>query len=152
TGPIIITYNKVGPLNINRGPFLLTEASAGSNFMWGVFDATTNVPVIFPTGTDIGALENQVLMQITTSAFHDATNGIAYSPVVALGGSGGTRPYTWAIASNSSSGLPTGMFLSASGIISGTPAAGSGGVYDITIQMTDAGQRSVVRDFVLTVH
>jgi hypothetical protein len=44
------------------------------------------------------------------------------------------------------------MTLSPAGLLSGTPAAGAAGLYDLSIILTDAGGRTVVRDFTLTVY
>ena len=151
TLPIVITFNSIAPLLVNSGPDFLDEPTATTNFIWGTFDTTTNAPIVYPTGTDITALENQIYMQITTSALPDATSTVAYGPVT-LSGSGGTQPYVWSLAVSSPSGLPAGLTISAAGVISGTPAAGSAGVYDLTVQMADAGGRTVFRDFVLTVN
>ena len=49
--------------------------------------------------------------------------------------SGGLAPYQW-----SATGLPPGVNLSASGILSGTPT--SGGTYNMTITVTDSGSRT----------
>lgn len=161
TGPISLSFNKVGTVYRNRGPNFLTEIDATSTPAWGKYDLSTNEPVVFPNGTDITALENQVLMQIVTTnalpgALPDATRGAAYAPIQ-LTGNGGAPPYSWSLASFSLSGWPTGIVLNAqTGVISsGTntvAAANVPGIYDITVQMTDAGGRSVVRDFTLTVH
>ncbi len=151
TLPITITFNNISPLLVNIGPDFVDEPTATTNFIWGTFDTTTNAPIVYPTGTDITALESQIYMQVTTAALTDATNTVAYGPVT-LSGSGGTPPYVWSLASSSPSGLPAGLSISAAGVISGTPAAGSAGVYDLTVQMADAGGRTVFRDFVLTVH
>jgi hypothetical protein len=160
-GPITFTFNKVGTVYENEGPNFLTEIDAIGTPAWGKYDLSTNEPVVFPNGTDITALENQVLMQIVTTnalpgALPDATRGTTYAPV-RLTGNGGATPYSWSLASFSLSGWPTGIALNAqTGVISsGTntvAAANVPGIYDITVQMTDAGGRSVVRDFTLTVH
>ena len=161
-GPIVFTYNKVGPVLINQGAAFLTELDAVQSFVWGTYDLSTNAPVIFPNGSDITALENQVLMQIVSTnlpatALPDATNGVAYAPVT-LTGSGGTQPYVWSLASFTLSGWPNGISLvsaNSSGVISSGTNLVTGnvpGIYDVTVQMTDAGGRSVVRDFTLTVH
>ena len=50
--------------------------------------------------------------------------------------SGGTAPYTWSFAAGSAA-LPTGLTLSASGLLSGT-AAGPAGAANVTVQVQDA--------------
>ena len=57
-------------------------------------------------------------------------------PSTTLQASGGVSPYTWALASGSS--LPAGLNLSTGGVLSGTPAAGSGGPYSLTFVVTDS--------------
>ena len=57
-------------------------------------------------------------------------------PSTTLEASGGVSPYTWALASGSS--LPAGLNLSTGGVLSGTPAAGSGGPYSLTFVVTDS--------------
>jgi len=45
----------------------------------------------------------------------------------------------------------TGLTLAPNGVISGTPLSGMDGTYDLLIQVTDAGQRSVIKAFVLII-
>ena len=63
----------------------------------------------------------------------------AYSQ--SLAASGGTGPYTWALAGAST--LPSGLSLSTDGIISGTLANSvSAGNYNFTVQVTDSASAS----------
>jgi hypothetical protein len=151
TTQVRVTFNKVGAFLINLGPSFLTEANALTGFLWGSFDATTNAPIIYPVGSSIMQLENQLLIQFNTSSLPNAQVGVAYG--AALGGSGGSQPYTWTVSVNSASGLPGGLALNPNtGVISGTPAAGQNGVYDITFELTDNGGRTVAQTLVLTVN
>jgi hypothetical protein len=50
--PVFITFNKVGPFNINfysDNSFFLDEESATAGFVWGSFDGSTNAPFIYPS-------------------------------------------------------------------------------------------------------
>jgi hypothetical protein len=47
--------------------------------------------------------------------------------------------------------LPSGITLSSSGVLSGTPAAGSGGTYPIVITASNGGSPNATLDFTLTV-
>jgi Tol biopolymer transport system component len=68
---------------------------------------------------------------IVTAALPEATAGTAYSAQIEA--QGGTLPLSWTLASGA---LPSGMALSASGVISGTPAAA--GTMEATVRATDA--------------
>ncbi|HTQ50836.1 MAG TPA: N,N-dimethylformamidase beta subunit family domain-containing protein, partial [Candidatus Acidoferrales bacterium] len=73
-------------------------------------------------------------LSITTSSLPGGIQNAAYATTLAA--SGGTTPYTWAIASGS---LPPGLNLNTnSGAITGTP--GSIGTYSFTVQASDASQ------------
>ena len=62
----------------------------------------------------------------------EAQVGVAYS--LQFTASGGTGQYVWSIASGT---LPTGLTLSASGLLSGIPSAS--GTFDFVVQVADAG-------------
>jgi hypothetical protein len=155
--PIIIEFNKVGPLFFNSfSPFLLdnglTEASSALNFIWGSFDGGTNDPVVYPQGMSIADLENQVLMQISPPgpALPNGRLTINYSTAfTGFTATGGTMPYTWSVAPGSPD-LPWGLSLNAStGRIAGIPL--SVGTYDFVIRMTDFGARYVDRPYSITI-
>ncbi len=85
-----ISFNKVGPVFLNMGPGGLWQANGAptSMFIWGSFDGSTNDPVVYPDGTSITNLINQVLVQITPATLPAGTNGVAYpaTTFVATGG------------------------------------------------------------------
>ena len=102
-----------------------------------------------PTGTGLSTFTVQVtdgvqtaqksltitvnaVLTITTTSLPDAVQGIAYSQTLAA--TGGTGTNTWSLATGS---LPTGLTLSAAGVISGTPTA-TGTTF--TVQVTDSIQ------------
>jgi hypothetical protein len=143
---VSVTFDKVGPIFINSGPNLIDEATGLLAFIWGSFDGTTNEPIVYPQGRSIVDLENQVLMRVTTGAITNAVVGVALSEQ--LQGSGGSPPFTWALAPGSP-GLPPGLDLSAGGLITGIPQ--SAGTFDIVVRMTDIGARFVDRPVVITV-
>jgi len=113
---------------------------------WASFDGSTNDPVVYPNGTSIQDLQNQILIQISPPSLPDGTNGIAYSATFSA--TGGQPPYTWAVST--SPGLPPGLGLSGS-TISGTPD-GSAGTYDFTIQLTDSVNRVVTLNYSIIIH
>jgi hypothetical protein len=91
------------------------------------------------------ALVNCAVLGIAPATLPNGTVGAPYGPVT-LTGSGGTGPYTFAIASGT---LPPGMQLSPSGTISGTPTASN--TYPVTINVTDANGCAGSRAFSIAV-
>ena len=160
TSPSTIIFDKVGPVYFNSfgdvmdGTPYFTETPGGDigdqfyswYFVWGAYDGTTNAPVVFPDGTSIDDLANQVLIKLSPASplpdgFVDvdyAANAIQFS---ATGGSF-SSPYTW-----SATGLPGGMELSSDGTLSGVPT--QTGTFDFNLKLTDSLGRSV--DWVYTI-
>ncbi|HAK75548.1 MAG TPA: hypothetical protein DCM71_01225, partial [Runella sp.] len=84
-------------------------------------------------GSDIGALEAQICsgtVVVSPSSIPTIGSGAAYN--LTLSGSGGTAPYFFNLISGS---LPTGLTLSSTGSLSGTPTVN--GTYNFTIQVSD---------------
>jgi hypothetical protein len=148
---IVFTYDKVGPIYLN--PFFLntTNATYGEDtgtliFIWGSFDGTTNYPTIYPEGTSINDLADQVLLYATTASLPAGSVGVPYAQVgglpVQFTVSGGTAPYTWEIVSSPDyPGLPPGLSLNRNtAIVSGTPTLP--GEFPFILRITDAGARS----------
>jgi hypothetical protein len=149
--PTIVDFNKVGPVFVNVGTAFLTQASELiKEFIWGSFDESTNDPVVYPSGTSIQNLANQVLIQISPTSLPSGTNGVAYAPT-AFTTTGGafTPPYTWALPT-SSAALPSGLTLSSGGTISGTPT--QSGTFDFVIQLTDSLGRAVQWSYSITIN
>ncbi len=71
---------------------------------------------------------------ITPTSLSSGTVGSAYSQTLAA--SGGASPYgSWTVTSGT---LPTGLTLSAAGVISGTPTTSNGAGASFTVRTTDA--------------
>lgn len=101
-----------GSFNAGADPITLTGATDGRTGHGQVRICTTDAPT--PLAVSPAALTAGVV-------------GSAYGPVT-LSASGGLPPYTW-----SASSLPAGMTLnSATGVLSGTPAVGTQGIYTLT--------------------
>jgi len=121
---------------------LLANGVVGSNgvYVYGTTSAfpaqtfnSTNywVDVIFNAGTAAS-------LAVTTTSLPGGTAGLAYSGILAA--SGGTAPYTWALASGST--LPNGLSLnSATGAITGTPT--TAGTSNFTVQVSDSAAPAV---------
>jgi hypothetical protein len=59
--PITLTLNKVGPWFLDSAPPFQDLFLPVGGFVWGSFDGTTNDPIIYPNGTSIYEMEQQVL-------------------------------------------------------------------------------------------
>lgn len=75
----------------------------------------------------------------------DGANGIPYA--YALSAKGGVAPYTW----TSLGGLPNGLNLNSSGVISGTPSVTLPGVYNISFKVTDSRNVSITGNAAINV-
>jgi hypothetical protein len=156
---VTITYNKVGPVYYNGGPYfqnpppIWTDPDVNSTlvYIWGSFDGTTNAPIVYPSTVSLSNLESQVFFLITNTLLPVAsitTNNAGNPYSVQLQATGASPPYTWSLATNSPA-LPPGLGLSASGLISGVPTAT--GTYDFTAQATDTGLRVTQKAFFIQV-
>ena len=165
TTPTTITLNKVGPDYYNEGddttngtPYF-TELPGSDTadlfytglpyFVWASYDGKTNDPVVYPNGTSILNLENQVLIQLSPSTLPGGFSDVSYGPVtITATGGAFTRPYTW-----SASGLPSGLTLvsnpDSTATLSGTPA--QSGTFDIILTLTDYVGRSVQWNRTITI-
>ena len=153
-GPLEIQFNKVGPIYVNgQYPLFVDQQGAVLWFVWASFDGTTNVPVIYPSGTSIANLENQVLIQISPPYLPNGTNGMPYS--ARLQTSAATpnwqAPFQWSLAPGSP-GLPPGLNVSTTGLISGTPVYNPAvPQYNFVIQATDAVGRTAQQSYIINV-
>jgi len=149
------TFNKAGRTYYNVSPAFVAPAFISATnsrdlYLWGSFDGSTNDPVVYPNGTSIADLQNQIVLQVTPSILADGTNGTPY-PAVLFSASGAQPPYSWS-ASNVAAQVP-GMTVTgapASATLSGTPTAA--GVFNLTIQVTDSVNRVVSRNYTITIH
>lgn len=87
----------------------------------------------------ISAASGPSALSVTTASLPDTAEGSFYSTL--LSAAGGTPPYSW-----SGSGLPTGLAISPSGAIFGTPPAGSAGNYTVHAVVADSASRAASSD------
>ena len=89
------------------------------------------------------------LVIATFPTLPQATKGAAYQATLIT--SGGTGPFTWALASGAT--LPSGLSLSSAGVISGTLSSSVGtGNNSFAIQVTDSKNKTAKSTFNLTVY
>jgi subtilisin family serine protease len=84
-------------------------------------------------------------LAITTTSLPSGTVGVSYS--ANLVATGGIPPYTWSRVSGK---LPSGLTLSPSGTISGTPSRR--GTYTFTLRVRDSGGAQVSRSFSIQIN
>jgi hypothetical protein len=82
-------------------------------------------------------------LTITTTSLPNGTVGTAYTAT--LNASGGVQPYTW----SANGGLPSGLTLSSTGTISGTPAGS--GTSSFTVSVSDSENPVVSGSLSITV-
>lgn len=114
-------------VNLNSGALTGTATAAGSfNF---TVTATDNGSF---TGSQAYALQvNAPTLSLLPNTLPNPTAGVAYSQSVTAGG--GTSPYTYALTAGA---LPSGLSLSAGGVISGSATAT--GTFNFSITATDS--------------
>ena len=127
------------PSGVHTGLVTVTTGGTTSN----------GLPFIVTPGTYSGSCPANPPSQLTivSTSLPDATVGQAYN--VTLQANGGVSPYTWSITSGT---LPSGLSMSASGDITGTPTAASGAV-NITVKVVDhsASVQSATQQLSITV-
>jgi hypothetical protein len=150
--PVTFNYNKIGnafrngPLeDLDASVTFLSQLTQYTTSAWASFDGSTNLPVLYPSGTSILNLENQILVQISPTTLPNGVNGAAY-PATTFTATGGSfqPPFTW-----SATGLPSGLTLSIGGTLSGTPT--QSGTFDIVIILTDSLSRTVQWNYTITI-
>jgi hypothetical protein len=135
-----------GKLQISK-PFTISEED-GSSIVNFVFDITvvkagnSGQYILKPQIAESGANQpfNDVTpagekregVKIATTSLLDGSVGSFYN--VTLTAVGGTLPYSWNLQGGN---LPDGLSLSPTGVISGTPGAGTAGSYSFTVKVSD---------------
>jgi hypothetical protein len=158
-GPSTIAFEKAGPVFFNSygdvltgTPYLTEEPGSDVSdlfyfayLIWGSFDGTTNAPTVYPDGSSIDNLQYQILVNVTPSAVPNGRAGAVYGPVTFIATSTFfVAPFVWSAA-----GLPPGLSLSSSGVLSGIPT--QSGNYVFTLTVTDSMSRSVQWNYSITI-
>jgi hypothetical protein len=127
---------------ISRGLALVLFPLALAAILWssgcaGVVSGGTLPPTNPPPGNPLA---------ITVSSLPSGTAQAAFS--ASLSASGGSAPYSWSVTTGS---LPSGVVLSSSGQITGTPT--QAGSFSFTVQVTDSSSpaKSATQSLNLTV-
>ena len=121
TGAIGNQYGAYGPSPIVFSIPNATTAMNGTTVQVNLYGCTGGSANVTSGIASLTVVASQSALTVSTTSLPNATESVAYSQ--SLAASGGTSPYSWSLSSGS---LPTGMTLSSSGAISGTPTvAGS---------------------------
>ncbi len=126
------------------GNYLIADEGTGS-----LYSLTSNGAVLGVVASGIArpvavvSVSGSSPLAVTTTSLPAGTQGQSYTPDT-LTASGGSGSYTW-----SETGLPTGMNLSAGGVLSGTPGASGGFTPMITVM--DAASHSMTVSLSLTI-
>ena len=112
-------------------PFTVKVTDAASNTATGAFSITVNAA-----------------LKVTLATLPNGVTAVAYTSTT-LAATGGIPGYTWTTTPVSGS-LPTGLTLSAAGVISGTPTAA--GTYPFTVKVTDSASNTATGAFSITIN
>jgi putative Ig domain-containing protein/Ig-like domain-containing protein len=140
--------SSVAPGSNATFTFNVTAPAAGTyNFQWrmaqdgvGAFgDFSTNVSIVVSQPGGGG----QPLV-ITTTVLGNGTKNVLYSQQVTA--TGGTPAYTWSLSSGS---LPSGVTISSTGLIIGTPVVA--GSFSFTVMVRDQAAHTATRNFKINI-
>lgn len=130
-----------GPTGVISGTPTTAETA---NFTVMVTDSSVPVAATATQALSITVSAAGGALTITTTTLPDAAFGTAYSQTLVA--TGGTPPYSWSISAGA---LPTGITLSAAGVLSGTPLVS--GAFNFTVTVTDAVTATATQPLALTV-
>lgn len=141
TGGTLPSGITLSPTGVLAG----TPTVAGTfNFTATATDSSTGTGSPFSGSRSYALTVSAPTVVVAPAALPNPSGGTAYSQT--LSASGGTGPYTFAVTAGA---LPTGLTLSASGVLSGTPAAS--GTFNFTITATDNNNFTGSRGYTLAV-
>ena len=121
-------------------PFLGQHGSIPA-LAWASFDASTNAPEVYPNGTSIQNLQNQLAVNLSPTSAPNGNVGSSYSVQFNASGGGFVPPFSWSatpspITGGLYYGLPPGLSISSNGAITGVPT--SAGTYDFVLTLQDS--------------
>lgn len=107
-------------------------------------DPASPSPFIIPV---IGTAIAPAGVQISTTSLPTGTSGVVYA-ATQLSAIQGTAPYAWSVYSGS---LPTGLTLSAGGVVSGVPTTLTATTYNLTVRVADSSGATHERQFSIAI-
>lgn len=134
----------------NSNPNVVSANISGSTLnLFGINTGTSTVTVCAVSASNVCASANVTVGTISgnlyflTTSLNNAPTGGFYTAQLLVAGS---SPFSFSISSGN---LPSGMFLSSSGLISGTPTLA--GTYNFTVRVQDSANRVAFQNFSLAV-
>ncbi len=129
------TWGATSPLapglTLNSNGAISGTTTTPGTYKFSVSLQDKSSPPLQTSGTiSVTVTSSSTQLSAVSSSLPAATVGKAYQ--AALNASGGTSPYTW----SAGSALPSGLSLSSSGVVSGTPAAS--GAFSFKANVTDS--------------
>jgi large repetitive protein len=88
---------------------------------------------------------------LTINSGSTANGEVALPFSFILGASGGTPPYTWSLAA-ASGPLPSGITLSSTGQITGSPTTVTGSPFSINVQVNDSASLTATQQMTITIN
>jgi uncharacterized protein (TIGR03437 family) len=172
-GPASLPSGAVGA---TYGPVTLTVSGGTAPYTWSAVSGMPNGLVLSSagvlSGTPAAGSQGSYTVQVAVRDSSNATasaslpltvqaaqhitivspaslrawDELASYPSQQFTANGGTAPYTW-----SATGLPAGLTLSAGGLLSGTPASGSRGIYAVVVTAKDSAGVTGTANLSLTI-
>jgi len=137
-------FNQVGVVNVNTITFRDTSVLANTAYEYRVRAFNSTGASSYSAVASVTTPLTPVALSISTQDMPDATVNVPYSR--ALTASGGKPDYTWLIENG---GLPSGLSMSQSGTISGTPTTAA--TANFVVRVTDADGTRATRGLTVIV-
>ena len=121
----------------------MPTTAGSSNFTLQVMDST--LPPA--TATSSLSIAVQGAVSVTTSSLPGGTVGSTYA--AALGATGGVTPYKWSVSAGS---LPSGLTLTSSGTITGTPASAATSSFTVQVADSESSPATSTKSLNISIH
>ena len=129
TGAIGNLYGAYGPSPITLSIPNATSAMNGKTVQVKLYGCTGGSASVISSIAKLTVVASQSALTVSTTSLPNGTKSVAYTE--SLAASGGKSPYSWSLSSGS---LPTGLALSSSGTISGTPTVAGSFPFTVTVK------------------
>src|ERR1035437_1534712 len=139
-----VVSSTLNGLSISSAGVISGTPTAAGTFSVNL-QATDSAQAIATKAYSVTVAAATVPLSITTQA-PLPSGGVGVSYTQAFAATGGTSPYQWSISTGTA---PTGLTLSATGSLTGTPTAA--GTFNFTIQVVDAAKAKATQAFTIKI-